>query len=56
MSVRYAMARRAEEINAIFLTKCPTESNLSDILTKPLTGQPFARHRCAILGLGSADP
>ena len=56
MSVRYAMARRAEEINAIFLVKCPTESNMSDILTKPLTGQPFARHRCAILGLGSADP
>ncbi len=48
MSVRYAMARRAEEIKAIFLTKCPTESNMSDILTKPLTGLSFARHRSAI--------
>jgi hypothetical protein len=30
-----------------------TESNMSDILTKPLTGLSFVRHRSAILGLNT---
>ena len=51
MSVRYAMARRAEEVEAIHLNKCPTELNFSDIVTKPLTGQLYPRHRAAVLGL-----
>ena len=55
MSVRYAMARRAEEVEAIHLTKCPTELNFSDIVTKPLTGQLFRRHRAAVLGLPTDD-
>ena len=54
MSVRYAMARRAEEVQAILLTKCPTACNMSEILTKPLTGDTFIRHRSGILGLSSA--
>ena len=55
MSVRYAMARRAEEVEAIQLNKCPTELNFSDIVTKLLTSQLFRRHRAAVLGLPLAD-
>jgi hypothetical protein len=51
MSVRYAMTRRAEEVNAIHFQKFPTALDFSDIVTKPLTGQLFRRLRAAVLGL-----
>jgi hypothetical protein len=54
VSTRYAMVRRAEELQAIRLMKCSTELNFSDILTKALTGASFFRHRAAILGLAAA--
>ena len=38
-AARYAMARHAEEVEAIHLNTCPTELNFSDIVTKPLSGR-----------------
>ena len=37
-------------------SKCPAADNVSDIVTKPLTGEAFARHRATILGLAHAAP
>jgi len=46
-----AMVRYAEKSKGIFLTKVPTAENLADIITKPLVGDTFIRHRAAILCL-----
>ena len=39
---------------AILPRKCLTEDNLSDLLTKPITGARFERLRAAVLGLDHA--
>jgi hypothetical protein len=46
-----AMIRYAEKSKGIFLTKVPTAENLADIITKPLVGDAFIKHRAAILCL-----
>jgi len=56
LAARKAMLRHALESGVIVLTKIPTGDNVADILTKPLTGAAFARHRFALLGLRLMDP
>jgi hypothetical protein len=48
---RMAMIRYAEKSKGIFLTKVPTADNLADIITKPLVGDAFIKHRAALLCL-----
>ena len=43
------MIHYAEKCKAIFLVKYPTADNFADIITKPLTGAQFFRHRLFIL-------
>ena len=50
-AARYAMIRFGIENGQIVAIKVPGESNVADILTKPLTGIIFDTHRRTILGL-----
>ena len=51
VATRYAIARKSEADGATIFDKIATEKNGSDVLTKPLAGSTFVRHRAAILGL-----
>ena len=46
------MMRRGRESRQIAPLKVAAEDNVADIVTKPLTGALFIKHREAILGLG----
>ena len=52
MASRKAMIRSAVSRGVISLRKISAEDNVADILTKPLTGPAFERHRYKLLGLG----
>jgi len=52
MAARKAMLRSAVSKEVISLRKVSAEDNVADILTKPLTGPAFERHRHTLLGLG----
>ena len=54
LATRYAMIRFGIACGAIKPTKCPAEDNLSDILTKAITGARFEKLRAAVLGLAHA--
>jgi len=51
LAARKAMLRAATEANVITIEKVDALDNVADILTKPLTGAAFARHRATLLGL-----
>ena len=51
LAARYAMMRRGRESRQIAPLKVAAEDNVADIVTKPLTGALFIKHREAILGL-----
>jgi hypothetical protein len=52
MASRKAMLRSAVSRGVIALRKISADDNVADILTKPLTGPAFERHRHKLLGLG----
>ena len=52
--INYALMRQAEEDGAVIATKCATEDNVADILTKPLVGPHFVRAQRLIQGLPPA--
>ena len=54
LAARYAMIRFGIACRAIFPRKCPAAENVADIVTKPLAGVAYARHRATILGLSHA--
>ena len=51
LSSRYAMIRHGRACGLIDPVKVKSEGNVADIVTKPLTGAAFVRHRATILGL-----
>ena len=51
LSSRYAMIRHGRACGLIDPIKVKSEDNVADIVTKPLTGEAFIRHRATILGL-----
>ena len=51
VGVNLAMIHQAEDDMIITTKKCPTEDNVADILTKPLTGAQFTRAQRMIQGL-----
>ena len=50
LAARYAMMRYGKASGAIMPTKIKGEDNVADIVTKPLVGATFERHRSTILG------
>ncbi len=48
---KYHFSREAWIDGIIEIRFCPTEEMVADILTKPLIGEQFARHRTRLLGL-----
>ena len=48
------MIRSGIACSAIVPRKCLAAENVADIVTKPLTGVAYARHRASILGLSHA--
>ena len=54
VSINYALVRQAIADGAVTVHKCPTEENIADVFTKPLTGAPFARAQQALQGLPPA--
>jgi len=54
LAARYAMMRFGVACGIIAPSKCPAADNVSDIVTKPLTGEALVRHRATILGLAHA--
>jgi hypothetical protein len=54
LAARYAMIRFGIQCGAITARKREGAENASDIVTKPLTGALFAKHRATILGLARA--
>ena len=48
--INLALIRQAEGDGAIIAVKCPTENNIADILTKPLSGPSFTRAQRMIQG------
>ena len=48
--INLALVRQALEDGVITTVKCPTENNLADVLTKPLTGPAFMRAQRALQG------
>ena len=51
LATRYAMIRHGRACGLIDSIKVKSEDNVADIVTKPLTGETFIRHRATILGL-----
>ena len=49
--INLALLRQALEDGVITTVKCPSEDNVADILTKPLTGPTYARAQRALQGL-----
>ena len=54
LAARYAMIRFGIQCGAIVARKRDGDDNVADIVTKPLTGAAFAKHRATILGLAHA--
>ena len=54
LAARYAMIRFGIACRAIAPRKCAAADNVADIVTKPLGGPAYARHRATILGLAHA--
>ena len=54
LAARYAMIRFGIQCGAITARKREGAENVSDIVTKPLAGALFAKHRATILGLAHA--
>ena len=55
MSVRYFFAKDYIERGEIRVTYTPTEDMVSDLLTKPLMGQAFAKHRRTLLNVDGRE-
>jgi len=52
--INLALIRQALEDGVVTTVKCPSENNIADVLTKPLTGPTFARAQRALQGLPPA--
>ena len=50
-AARYAMVRFGVENGQIVAMKVDSMDNVSDIMTKPLVGEAFFKHRATVLGL-----
>jgi hypothetical protein len=48
--VRHAMVRTARDDRAVDPLKCPSETNDSDCLTKPMCGPSFDRAQARVMG------
>ncbi len=53
MAARRAVVRRAKDDGAVDLRAIPTDDNIADLFTKPLTGSRFFHLRDLALGLKS---
>ena len=52
--INLALIRQALEDGVVTTVKCPSENNIADVLTKPLTGPTFTRAQRALQGLPPA--
>jgi len=50
------MLSNGQKSGAVDIQKIPAAENCADMLTKPLVGATFDRHRVTILGLAMASP